>query len=136
MSDTYHNWPSYRKTDNRIEAAGYHWDPVLLEWIVNEAVDPNNLRVNLSANAPAAVSVGVASGQVLAANTNRKGCLLVNTSVNYISLSFGAAAVLYSGITINPSGGSFWMDGYSFTTAEIRAIASGATSNLSVQEFE
>lgn len=94
------------------------------------------LKSALIASAPAAASVGVVSAQAVAVNANRKGCLLVNTSLNYISIAFGAnAAVLYSGITLNPSGGSFWMDAYSFSTEAINAIASGAASNLAVQEF-
>jgi len=88
-----------------------------------------------TSSAPVASSVGVASAQVLAANANRKGCLLVNTSLNYVSLGFGNAAVLYSGITLNPNGGCFWMDEYSFSTVAIFAIASGAASNLGVQEI-
>jgi hypothetical protein len=92
-------------------------------------------KTALTASAPAAVSVGIASAEAVAINAARKGLLLVNTSANYISIAFGAAAVLYSGITLNPSGGSFWMDEYSFSTAQVRAIASGAASNLAVQEF-
>lgn len=92
-------------------------------------------KTSLTGSAPAAVSVGIASAEAVAANANRKGLLLVNTSANYISLAFGAAAVLYSGITLNPSGGAFWMDEYSFTTAQVRAIASGAASNMAVQEL-
>lgn len=85
---------------------------------------------------PAAVSVGVTSGTALALNAARKGLILVNTSNNYISLAFGAnAAVLYSGITLNPNGGTFEMDAFSFTTGAVNAIASGATSNLAVQEW-
>jgi N-acetylmuramic acid 6-phosphate (MurNAc-6-P) etherase len=89
----------------------------------------------LTPYAPAAVSVGVASAQAVAALATRKGLILINTSANYISLGFGAAAVLYSGVTLNPAGGSFELDQYSFTTGAINAIASGAASNLGVQEF-
>jgi hypothetical protein len=92
-------------------------------------------KTSLTGSAPTAVSVGVTSAEAVAVNTSRKGLLLVNTSTAYISLAFGAAAVLYSGITLNPLGGSFWMDEYTFTTAQVRAIASGAASNLAVQEF-
>lgn len=84
---------------------------------------------------PSAASVGVASGSVLAANSNRKGLVLVNTSLNRISLGLGAAAVLDSGITLNPVGGTWVMDEYTFTTVEIFAIASGGGSNLAIQEF-
>lgn len=90
----------------------------------------------LTAAAPTAVSVGVASGLVIAANANRKGLVLVNTSAAYISLNCVAgAAVLYSGITLNPNGGVWVMDEYTYTTAEIRGIASAAASNIAVQEY-
>jgi len=92
-------------------------------------------KVPLTFSAPTAVSVGIVSAQAVAANANRKGLLLVNTSTNYISIGLGSAAVLYSGITLNPSGGTFWMDEYSFTTSAVNAIASGAASNLAVQEM-
>lgn len=93
------------------------------------------LKETQKGNAPVAVSVGVVSAEAVTINASRKGLILVNTSTAYISIAFGAAAVLYSGITLNPSGGSFCMDEYSFTTAQVRAIASAAASNLSVQEF-
>ena len=89
----------------------------------------------LTAASPTYATVGITSASAVAANANRKGLLLVNTSANYISLGIGAAAVLYSGITLNPSGGAFWMDEYSFSTGAIYAIASGATSNLAIQEL-
>jgi len=92
-------------------------------------------KIPLTASAPTATSVGIVSAQAVAANAARKGLLLVNTSVNYISIGIGSAAVLYSGITLNPLGGTFWMDEYSFSTAVINAIASGAASNLAVQEM-
>ena len=85
--------------------------------------------------APTAASVGVASAEAVAVNTSRTGLILVNTSSAWISLAFGAAAVLYSGITLAPLGGTFVMDNDTFTTAQIRAIASAAASNLAIQEF-
>lgn len=87
-------------------------------------------------NAPSAVTVGVSSGLALASNSSRKGLVLVNTSANTISIAFGAnAAVLNSGITLY-QGGSYNMDAYSFTTAAINAIASAASSNLAIQEYQ
>jgi hypothetical protein len=99
------------------------------------ALFPVSTKTALTPSAPTAVSVGVTSGTVLAANANRKGLYLVNTSANYISLGFGNAAVLYSGITLNPYGGSYWMDEYSFNVGIVYGIASGATSNLACQEY-
>jgi hypothetical protein len=93
-------------------------------------------RVPLTPVAPTAVSVGVASGVAVAQNLTRKGLTLINTSVNWISLSeHGGAAVLYSGITLAPNGGSYTMNDFDFTTNEIRAIASGVASNLAIQEY-
>lgn len=89
----------------------------------------------LTASAPTAATVGVTSAQAVAVNTSRTGLVLVNTSAAWISLAFGAAAVLYSGITLAPNGGAYTMDASTFTTAQVRAIASAASSNMSVQEF-
>jgi hypothetical protein len=89
----------------------------------------------LTSNSPTAVSVGVTSSEILAANANRKGLILVNTSSANISLGLGTAAVLNSGITLYP-GGAFNMDEYCFTTAAINAIASVAASNIGVQEWQ
>lgn len=98
-------------------------------------VAPISTSESLTPATATAASVGVASGVAVAANTSRRGLILVNTSANRISLAFGAAAVLDSGITLMANGGTYTMDGNSFTTAEIRAIASGAASNLAIQEF-
>lgn len=81
-------------------------------------------------------TVGVVSGQVVPANPARTSLRLVNTSSNRISLGLGAAAVLDSGLTLMPGGGVWNMDQFDFTTAAIFAIAAGAGSNLSIQEFE
>jgi hypothetical protein len=89
----------------------------------------------LVASSPASASVGEASLSILAANSGRRGVTLVNTSANVISIAFGQDAVLYSGITLMASGGSFSSDSSSFSTAAIYAIASGAGSNLAIQEF-
>ena len=92
-------------------------------------------KTALTPAAPAAVSVGVATTVVLAVDATRKGCYLTNTSTGYISLGFGANAVLYSGITLNPGGGAFWLDEYNFVTGAINAISSVAASNLGVQVY-
>lgn len=95
---------------------------------------PVGTKTPLTASAPSAASVGVASAQVLASNASRKGLVLTNTSTSTISFGFGAPAVLGSGITLLP-GNSFSMDEYSFYTGAINAIALGAASNLAIQQF-
>ena len=88
----------------------------------------------LTAAAPASASVGTSSAQALASNGSRKGAVFVNRSANTISLAIGAAAVLNSGITLTPNG-TWVMDDYTFATGAINAIASAASSTLSIQEF-
>ena len=90
----------------------------------------------VSADTPVSVTVGVASGSVLAQNNNRKGATFVNLSTNRISFGLGQAAVLNKGITLMPNGGTWSMDQFTFTTVQIFAIAAGAGSELSVQEFD
>jgi hypothetical protein len=97
-------------------------------WVVNT-------KNALTANSPAAASVGLTSAQVLASNASRKGLTLTNTSTANISLGFGSAAVLNSGITLYP-GGVFYMDEYCFSTQAVNAIASVAASNLGIQEWQ
>jgi len=88
----------------------------------------------LTASSPTAATIGTSSGTALAANTSRKGAVFTNTSANRISFGIGVAAVLDSGITLNP-GGVWSMDEYTFSQVLITAIASGASSNLAIQEF-
>jgi hypothetical protein len=94
-----------------------------------------NTKNALTSNSPSVVSVGVTSAQALAVNSSRKGLILTNTGSANISLGFGVAAVLNSGITLYP-GGTFSMDEYSFTTVAINAIASAASTNLGIQEWQ
>ena len=100
----------------------------------NQSAVPVNTKTDLTPSAPSAVSVGVASALALAANANRKGLLLVNTSNAIISLSFSGVAVLNSGITLAPYG-TFNMDEYDFDLGLVNAIASVAASNLAIQEY-
>lgn len=100
----------------------------------NQTAVPTNTKTDLAPASPTAATVGVTSAQAVASNSSRKGLVLVNTSANIISLGFGAAAVLNSGITLYP-GGTFCMDEYSFDTGAVNAIASVASSNLAIQEY-
>lgn len=91
--------------------------------------------IDISAQAPTAATVGVASAAVLANTPTRKGLILTNTSANVISLAFGNTAVLNSGVTL-AAGESFKMDAYSFTVDSVAAIASVAGSNLAIQQYD
>lgn len=94
-----------------------------------------NTKTALTANSPAVSSVGVTSAQSVAANASRKGLLLFNNSSATISVAFGNAAVLGSGVTLLP-GGTWEMGEYSYSTAAVNAIAGSAASNLSIQEYQ
>lgn len=97
-------------------------------------VQPVTTRTPLTAGTPTFATVGVTSAQVIAANTSRKGLVFVNTSANNISFGIGTAAVLNRGITLTPNG--VWdADEYTYVTSAINAIAAGASSNLTIQEF-
>jgi len=89
----------------------------------------------ITGSAPATSSVGVADQALVSQNFSRKGLILTNThATQRVSLAFGATAVLDSGITIMP--GQQWkMDEYSYSNSAIRAIASGAATVVSIQEF-
>jgi hypothetical protein len=88
----------------------------------------------LTASSPASVSVGIASASAIAANASRKGLVIVNLSEANVSFGIGVAATLSSGITLTPFG--VWtMDDYTFSLAEVFAIASAAASTISVQEY-
>ena len=92
-------------------------------------------KTPLTASSPTTASVGITSAQVVASNANRKGLVIVNLSSNTVSFGIGAnPAVLNSGITLAPNG--VWnMSEYDYNTSAINAIASGASSTISIQEF-
>lgn len=86
--------------------------------------------------APATATAGLASGNILAANANRRGLVISNTSANRIFLAFGSNnAVLNKGIYLSP-GGVWEMESSTFTTQAVNAIASGAGSTVSIQEYQ
>lgn len=81
-------------------------------------------------------TVGVVSGQALAADTDRKGLTMVNTSSNWIYLAFGGTpAVVGSGVALAPNGGVWSMSEHDFTHEAVNAIATGGASNLSIQSW-
>lgn len=107
---------------------------------VTLASNQNNVPVAvalipLTPAAPATVAVGVASGQVVAANANRKGLVISNGhATQVLSIAFGATAVLNSGIVIRP-GVTWTMTPDTYTTAVVNGIGSGAATTTGVQEF-
>lgn len=94
----------------------------------------NLIKQNLNPQSPTSALVGTSSVSVISANPNRKGLVIINTSNKIISLGLGFPAVLNSGITLL-SGGTWVMDEFTLTTAQIFAISSSSGSNISIQEF-
>ena len=79
-------------------------------------------------------TVGVASAIALAANVSRVDADFVNDSDNVIYLARGNAAVIGSGIRLNPNGGSYHMGLFNLFLGDIYAIATGAGSNMTISE--
>ena len=120
-------------SDSGASIKPFQYDPItrgLLIHIVGDDV----IYTALTASSPTFATVGVTSAEAVASNASRKGLILVNTSANTISLGFGATAVLNSGITLLP-GGTFDMGTFDFTTGAVNAIASAASSNMSIQQY-
>lgn len=95
----------------------------------------SNTKSYLIPSAPATILIDATSEAAVAANAERKGLVLTNLSNSIISLGLGAAAVIYSGISLTPNGGTWVMDEYTHYTGAINAIAEAANSELSIQEF-
>lgn len=85
--------------------------------------------------APTAAAVGLTSGTVVSFNSDRAGLVLINTSSSTIYLGLGNAAVVESGISLNPNGGTWVMDEYTYTNMQVNGIAASASCNLAIQEF-
>ena len=98
-------------------------------------VQPVSTKTPLTGLSPTSATVTGTSAQILASDTSRLGCVLINLSSDNISFGIGAnAAVVGSGITLTPNG-VYEMDEYSYVTSAINAISSGTSSALSVQVF-
>jgi len=95
--------------------------------------EANRPAQNDTAHTPTgAATIGAASGQVVAANTNRIEVTICNdhaTQVAYLAL--GATAVVNSGIRLNAAGGSYTTNAF---TGQINAIATGAGTVLTFTE--
>jgi hypothetical protein len=101
---------------------------------VSNPIPVKTLPAAATGSTPTNVSIALTSTLILAANSLRKGVNICNISFGTVSLAFGTAAVLYTGVTLGP-GGTFWMDATDFTTAAINAISSQTNTTMAVQEF-
>lgn len=94
----------------------------------------NVTKTALTPSSPTFATVSTASGQIAAAG-NRKGLIVVNESNVRVYLGMGAPAVVGRGVALMPSGGSFTMGEYDYSTGAINAISTSSSNNITVQEF-
>jgi hypothetical protein len=82
------------------------------------------------------VTVAVTSTEVIAANRIRAYAAITNDSDEIVYLSFGSAAVLNSGVRLNPRGGSFEIGGSGDSYfGSVYAICASGGKNVTVVEF-
>lgn len=93
-----------------------------------------NTKRDLTPQSPTVASVGLVSASVVVDEILRTGLTLRNLSNARISLGFGAAAVLDSGVTLYPRD-VFQMGEYDFDKGAVNAIASAAASPLAIQQY-
>lgn len=79
-------------------------------------------------------TVGAVSTLVLAANPNRVDTELVNDSDQIMYLARGNAAVIGSGIRLNPAGGSYRIGTNNLFLGDVNAICAGGQANLTISE--
>ena len=82
---------------------------------------------------PATASVTNADSVVIAANTSRKGLIVMNLGSINVNFGCGATAALNSGITLTPNG-TWVMDQFTFYNGAIHAICQ-STATLAIQEY-
>ena len=85
-------------------------------------------------NTPSNFTATTSSTQMLAANPQRRGLVVINLGTANVSFGCnGATAVLNSGITLLPNG-TWVMDQFTFCNTVINVIAGGSCA-LSIQEY-
>lgn len=98
------------------------------------ALNLTSLFVALTMASPDTQTVGAASASILAASSTRRFVYVRNThATQRASLAFGAAAVLDSGITLNPNEWVNFSAPTGHVTQEVFAIGSGAGTTLAIQ---
>jgi len=79
-------------------------------------------------------TVDVVSTLILAANSNRVDCEIVNDGEEVCYLARGNPAVMGSGIRLNAMGGSYRIGTNNLWYGEIYAICAGGDLNLTISE--
>ena len=96
---------------------------------------PVSTKTPLTASSPTTATVTSSSATIVAANSNRKGLVIINIDGKPVSLAFGSnPAVLNSGITLTTNGSVFEEDEYIYVTSAVQAISTGSNV-VSIQEY-
>ena len=83
---------------------------------------------------PETTSVSNSSTEIVAANTNRRWCLLTNIGSNDVYGAIGQTAILNRGFLLAANGGSITLGADICSTQAINGITSTGTSNVIFQE--
>jgi hypothetical protein len=95
---------------------------------------PNPLIHPIVSVADGFIAVGVVSTQILPVNPSRGDADIVNDSDNVVYLARGNAAVVGSGIRLNPNGGSYHIGTNNMFYGIVNGISLVADSNVTVSE--
>ena len=79
-------------------------------------------------------TIGVVSSVALLANVSRVDAEIVNDSVQIVYLARGNAAVIGSGIRINPKGGSYRIGTNNLFLGTVYGICALGQANLTISE--
>lgn len=90
--------------------------------------------VAITMGAPASVTVGVASTEIIAAEPTRRYAIIVNDSNEDMYLGIGAAAVMNAGIRLNKKGGAYEVNADNLTTQAINGITASGGNNATATE--
>lgn len=96
---------------------------------------PNLSVGTISGNVPSMAGVGTVSEIIVPENTSRVGLVVTNISDQTIYLSVGQTSTLRAGLVLNPAGGAWSMDDYTYSKDAITAIAHSSTLVVAFQEF-
>ncbi len=83
---------------------------------------------------PATVSVTNSSTEIVAANPNRKWCLVTNVGNKDVYGAMGQTAEVGKGFLLARNGGSMLVDSTLHSVEALNGITSAGTSNVIIQE--
>lgn len=118
------NWPLVTPVDDNGDQIGSTTSPTVVR------------RERVASGSLSSLASSASTGQLLAANANRKGLIVVNTDANDLYLKFGTTAALTDFSILVPGGGGVWIMDSPIYTGRIDAIwAAAGTGKAYVTEL-